>query len=133
MRLEARDDALLTIAEEQTSLRRVAELVARGAPLDEVFGTAANEASSLVGEQVTLTRFEDEGVYSVVAVAEGAPVPLGTRVTYDPGCIADIVQRTGGPARIDDYTEVPSALLAHQLELCGAVGNAVLVDGQLWA
>jgi signal transduction histidine kinase len=132
MRLEARDQELLIIVEEQTRLRRVAELVARGAALDDVFGAAANEASLLVGEQVTLTRFEDEGVYSVVAVAEGAPVPLGTRVTYDPGCIADIVQRTGGPARIDDYGQVPSALLAHQLELCGAVGNAVLVDGQLW-
>jgi signal transduction histidine kinase len=132
MRLEAHDDELLSIADEQTRLRRVAELVAHGVALDEILGTAANEASLLVGEQVTLTRFEDEGVYSVVAVAEGAPVPLGTRVTYDPGCIADIVQRTGGPARIDDYSQVPSALLAHQLELCGAVGNAVLVDGQLW-
>ena len=55
------------LAREQAALRRVAELVARGAALAEVFDAAAAEASRLLDGVVTdLFRFDD-GVATVVA------------------------------------------------------------------
>ena len=41
---------LRVLADEQAALRRVAELVARGAALDEVFAAVATEASKLLGD-----------------------------------------------------------------------------------
>jgi signal transduction histidine kinase len=125
-------DELRALISEQARLRGVAELVSRGAPPEEVFAAVANETSELVGEQVSLTRFEEEGIYSVLAVAGGGPVPIGTRVEYDPGCISDLVFRAGAAARIDDYDKVPGAVLAHKLNLVGSCGAPIIVEGRVW-
>ena len=63
---------LAALADEQAALRRVAELVARGAASREVFAAVATEASQLLGDQaMTLTRFEGERELVVVATAGG--------------------------------------------------------------
>ncbi len=54
--------ALRQVADERAALRRVAELVARGATRDEVLHAVAAQASGLTGvEFVTLLRFEPDG------------------------------------------------------------------------
>ena len=125
-------DELRALVDEQERWRGVAELVARGVLPEEVFAAVAEQTSGLVGEHVSLTRFEEAGVYSVVAVAGGGPVPIGTRVEYDPGCISDLVFRAGAARRIDDYDKVPGAALAHKLKLVGSCGAPILVEGRVW-
>src|SRR5271157_4315772 len=71
------------IAGEQAALRRVATLVARGAPPEEVFAAVAEEVGLVLGVDYTATsRYEPDGVRTVVAAwaRSGFPVvPVGTR------------------------------------------------------
>lgn len=61
------------LADEQAALRRVAELVARGTPLDELFDAATTEAGKLFGSShATLRRHEHDGSSTTVATY-GAP------------------------------------------------------------
>ena len=65
-----------TLADEQAALRRVAELVARSAPLEEVFDAVASEASRLLGGRATaLSRFDIDGYATVIAACSGALRP----------------------------------------------------------
>ena len=71
---QAREE-LHALADEQAALRRVAELVARGAALDEVFGAVAAEASTLLGEiAAAVLRYDP----AEVAVAVAGPTGGGT-------------------------------------------------------
>ena len=123
---------LRRVAEEQTALRRLAELVARGASLDEVFHAAATESSTLLGGVgATLMRYED-GVTAVAVAVCGSPVPLGSRVpvTGAPGIAVPIVvedrlwgalttSTTGPPlpvgseARLTPFAELVAAAIAN--------------------
>lgn len=71
---------LRVVADEQAALRRVAELVARGAHLEEVFVAAATEASTLLGSTgATLVRHDADGPVVVAAVGDpvgGVTVPI---------------------------------------------------------
>jgi signal transduction histidine kinase len=67
---------LQALADEQAALRRVAELVAHGAALDEVFGAVAAEASKQLGGLATaLVHHEPDDVTVVVARCDGASPP----------------------------------------------------------
>src|SRR6516225_9429943 len=56
------------IAEEQAALRRVAVLVARAAPPEEVFAAVAAEAGRLLGtDHARMSRYDPDGAASVVA------------------------------------------------------------------
>jgi len=119
------------LAEEQASLRRVAELVERRVEPEAVFAAVANETATLFGQPASLLRYEEDGVYSIRAMSEG-PLGVGMRVVYDPGCIAWRVKRSGTCERIDDYSEVPTAKFAHEIGLDAIVGAPINVDGALW-
>jgi signal transduction histidine kinase len=69
--------ALRRLAAEQAALRRVAEMVARGAALDEVFDSVAAEASRILGDApANLVRFDDD-VATVVAVRHSTMSDFG--------------------------------------------------------
>ena len=85
---------LRVLADEQAALRRVAELVARGAPLDEVFTAIASEASKLLGDQAaTLLRHESDG-YATVVAAHNSPVAPGVRLPSDRGTASVLASAT---------------------------------------
>ncbi|MDT7659777.1 MAG: hypothetical protein QOF38_4492, partial [Pseudonocardiales bacterium] len=126
-------------AEEQAALRRVATLVARVAPPEEVFGAVAAEAGRLLEVDVTiLRRFEDGEHVSVgtwwSGTGVGEPFPLGTRVPLGGRNVVSLVFETGRPARIDDYSVAsgPDADAAHGWGLRSAVGVPISVEGRLW-
>ncbi|WP_433037998.1 sensor histidine kinase [Actinomycetospora sp. CA-053990] len=75
---------------EQASRRRVAELVARGAALPEVFDAVAFEASTLLGGlPANLARYDD--VRTCTAVSEsGGGVPVGSPVRWDPAVPTEV-------------------------------------------
>ena len=125
------------VAAEQAALGRVATLVAEAVPPGDVFAAVASGVAELFGVPlVGLFRYEREGDATVIAgtgtmssyLGRPWPCPPG-----DPGLVAS-VQRTGKPLRIDDYTQISSAISGRLAELGidMAAGVPVLVSGRVW-
>jgi signal transduction histidine kinase len=111
--------------------------VAEAVPPGDVFTAVAAEVAGLFGvPHVGLFRYEREGVATVIAGAGEVssylgrlwPCPAG-----DPGIVASL-QRTGQPLRIDDYTQIRSAISApaRELDIGMAAGVPVIVSGRIW-
>ena len=122
---------LQALADLQTALRRVAELVARGSALDEVFTAVAVEASALLGGTAAALQRYDGDDAVVVAVCN-SPAPLGLRVPVHARTGSGRVRRTGRPARIDAYEGTALADTARRLGVIAAVVVPVIVEGQVW-
>jgi GAF domain-containing protein len=125
------------IAGKQAAPCRAVVLVARAAPLDEVFAAIAEEAGGLLGVgHAVLSRYDPDGTVSVVAAwsSAGAAAPVGTRVSLGGHNVHTLVYQTGREARLDDYTGVSGAAarFTGEMGLRGAVGAPVSVDGRLW-
>ena len=78
--LESSRDELRLIAEEQAALRRVATLVARDVPADELFEAVPAEVRTVIGADGTgLLRYEDGDTVVFLAgnVGAGEALPLG--------------------------------------------------------
>ena len=126
-------------AEEQAALRRVAMLVARSAPPEEVFDAVAVEAGRVLPAATTvLARYDPDGA-TVVTVGTWSgtgtvPAPAGTRTDLGGRNVSTLVFETGRPARIDDYADFSGPLgeVAHGVDLQSAVGVPVSVGGRLW-
>jgi signal transduction histidine kinase len=125
------------ITGEQAALRRVATLVARGAPPDEVFAAVAGEAGRLLGcDYATMARFGPEDTVSLVAVwsSTGAAFRVGTQQRLGGRNATTLVFQTGRSARIDDYTAAsgPVAETARGFAIRATVGVPIHVEGGLW-
>jgi signal transduction histidine kinase len=126
------------LAKQQTALRRVATLVARGADTSEVYPAAVTElAHGLDAEHVTLLNYESDDRCVVVAAYEGHVdgryFTVGEGFSLDGDGLTAQIRRTAGPARIDDYGLVESSI-AVRLRPAGirsAVGGPVIVDSQV--
>ena len=126
------------LAAEQTALRRVAELVARQAPAEQVFAVVTEELSHLLGVDlmVRTAKFEPDGTATILA-ARGTPtdlLPAGTNTPRPGGGILDQVLRTGRPGRVDDYTKVtgPVAAAVRDHGIRAAAAGPIVVDGRTW-
>jgi signal transduction histidine kinase len=126
---------LARLAEEQAALRRVATLVAHGAPPEEVFTAVANEVGRLLSaDMANVCRYESDGMVTFVASASGR-FPAGTRWPIGgQRNLASIVLETGRPARLDNYADAtgPLAEGIRQGGIRSAVGTPIIVEGRLW-
>ncbi|HKC27297.1 MAG TPA: GAF domain-containing protein [Jatrophihabitans sp.] len=126
------------LVREQSSLRRVATLVAKEASLTEVFATVAEAVVDVVGDvECTLVRDESQGTGIAVAAWGGvvaAAFPVATQVPVDGDGIVAAVIRDGRAHRIDDASAVGGrvAQRAAQLGLRSAVGCPIVVGGRTW-
>src|SRR3954470_12187824 len=125
------------LVEEQAALRRVATLVASGAPSAEVFSAVAQEVAQVMHlPMVGVYRYDRDGLMTVVATWSDRPHVLhpGTRWPLDGESMVAQVQRTGRPARVEDYTDLPGALAAGAREsrLNASAGAPIVVDGAVW-
>jgi signal transduction histidine kinase len=127
------------VAAEQAALRRVAMLVAGGAPAEEVFAAVAAEAGRVLqAHRVWIARYEPDDCARVVAAwaSTDAAVPrrVGTRVSTGGRNVSTLVFQTGRAARIDDYASAsgPAAEVARESGVRSAVGVPVSVGGRLW-
>ncbi|MFD0579028.1 DUF4118 domain-containing protein [Dactylosporangium darangshiense] len=102
---EATGRSLRELATTQASLRRVAELVAHGAPqADVVAAVAAETASLLAADAARLVRHEVRGTVSVIADYNKPGIePLLGRVFAVDGGVTQQVLCTSRPARVDSY------------------------------
>jgi signal transduction histidine kinase len=130
-------EELQVLAEEQAALRRVATLVARGAPPEEVFAAVTEEVGRLLCVQYAgLGRYEPDGAITVVAVwrLTGNHAPVGHRWSRGEKGVGTIVFETGRPARIDSFADVsgPLGAAAREYGVGSGVGTPVIVEGRLW-
>jgi PAS domain S-box-containing protein len=134
---EARAEAA-RLAREQAALRRVATLVARERPPEEVFASVAEEAGRVLGVADTaMWRHEPDGSATVVAVWTkhgSAPLRLGAQMRPGGQNAASLVLRTGRPARIDDFSTAtgPIGERMHAAGIGSAVGAPIVVAGRIW-
>jgi signal transduction histidine kinase len=125
------------LADEQAALRRVATLVAEGAPPTAVFDAVAAEMEALLdADQVALNRFEPGDEMTVLA-HRGLDVtrtPIGSRVSLEGENVTATVRRNGRSARIEDYEGASGALaeLARATGLRSSVAAPIIVDGRRW-
>jgi signal transduction histidine kinase len=125
------------LAEEQAALRRVATLVAGGAPPEEVFAAVTEEAGQLLAaDQTTLSRYESDGTVTVVAgwsTIDNA-LPVGARLKLGGKNLTTLIWQTRRPARIDSYADSSGALAAavREARVRSGVGAPIIVQDRLW-
>jgi signal transduction histidine kinase len=119
------------LAEEQASLLRVSEAVARGMPLHEVFETIAIEASNLLGGVATsLMQYDSSGAATSVS-AYRSPAPIGLQVPSDAHGIGDVF-RTGRAVRVDSFEGTNLAGVARELDVLSGVAVPITVERMIW-
>jgi GAF domain-containing protein len=128
-----RDDG---ITGEQAGLRRVATLVARAAPPEQVFAAITAEAGRLLGaHQATMSRYVADGTLVVAAWGKaGAAYPVGSRWNLGARNVPTLVLQTGRPARTDDCAgdSDPITEAARRHGLRSLVGVPINVEGRVW-
>ncbi|GAA2340311.1 sensor histidine kinase [Dactylosporangium salmoneum] len=122
---------------EQAALRRVATLVARGAPPGEILTAVTREVGQVLEVDATaIHRIEPDGGVTIVAGwnKAGRRVPLGGLGTVDDEGVAGRIFRSGLPARVEDFTSVPGpeAALARRMGFTAGAGGPIVVNGRLW-
>ena len=132
------------LTEEQATLRRLATLVAKESPLEEVFANVAEEVANTLGD-VDCVLWSDgrDGTATAVAtrtavavrtagVAAGAHV--GMRLVLDEESVTAMVLRDGRPHRIGDYSSLKGSIAdrAAELGIRAAVGCPIVVGGRTW-
>jgi GAF domain-containing protein len=130
-------EALRQLADEQAALRRVATMVARGAPPERLFAVVAEEVARFVHVPVvSIVSYEDDGCATARAsISErGELFAVGTRWSLEGTNVIAGVLESGRPVRIDDYTELdgPIAQNVRRSGLRSTVGIPILVGGRLW-
>jgi signal transduction histidine kinase len=128
------------ITDEQAALRRLATLVAHGAPPGEVFDAVAREVGQLLeARHASVLRYEPGPTTTTVGIWTTDPAskpPLGSRWPLDKGSPAELVARRGTPGRIDTIqtTLAPGKLLTalSTMGVNSAVGCPITVGGRLW-
>jgi signal transduction histidine kinase len=130
---------LRDFAEEQAALGRVATLVARGAPPEEVFMSVAEEAGRLLrADVVAMSKYDQDGTSLVnaswSAVDPGYRVLMGLRWKRGGRNMHTMVFESGQPMRLDDYDTATgeTASDVRDLGLRASVGVPIRVEGRLW-
>jgi len=125
------------LADEQAALRRVATLVARGAPSKELFAAVAEEVGQLLPvTSAAMGQYEPDGLFTTVAAWSAGAVafPVGDRWFPEGRNVTTLVLETARPARLDTFADAsgPVGVRAREAGYRSAVGTPIIVDGRLW-
>jgi PAS domain S-box-containing protein len=130
---EARDN-VRRLVDEQAALRRVATLVAEGAPPAVLFSAVTEEVARLFEPAaVTLNRYERD--FCTVLAASGIHFPVGSRWPLDANSLAARVYTAGRPVHVANYRDIagttePEVWEGHPSQ--SDLGLPIVVDGSLW-
>ena len=134
---ESRNE-ITRLAEEQAALRRVATLVARGAPPAEVFEAVVTEIGRLFpgANAAALSRYETDDTLTMIGKwsSTGGYSPVGARYPLERGTVGSLIAESRRPGRVDVDAESFSSLPAviRELGWVSVVGAPILVEGRLW-
>ena len=125
------------LADEHAALRRVATLVARGAPPEDVFAAVTEEVARVLGvEYAHLGRYEPDGTVTFVAASGTADgvLPVGTRLTLGGRNVTTLVFETGRPARLGSYADASGApaVAASERNVRTSVAVPIIAESRLW-
>ncbi|MGX7678589.1 GAF domain-containing sensor histidine kinase [Jatrophihabitans sp. DSM 45814] len=128
---------LARLVDEQAALRRVATLVARAVPPEEVFAAVVGEVMRLLPVTfASLARFEADGTGTVMATSGHIEnhFPVGSRWPLEGRNVVTSIYKTGHAARIDGYAEAsgPLGVTAREQGFGSGVGTPVIVEGRVW-
>jgi signal transduction histidine kinase len=125
------------LAEEQAALQRVATLVARAVPPDELFAAVAEEVGHVLRVEYThMGRYEPDGTFVFIAVWSSADplVEVGSRLTLGGKNLATLVFDTGLPTRIDTFADASGSIgvAGREAGVRSAIGTPIVVEDRLW-
>ena len=125
------------LAADQAALRRVATLVARAVPPEDVFAAVVQEVGRLLPvDFADLGRCEPDGTITFVAAwgKTRAVFPVGARLKLGGKNATTLVAQTGGPVRIESYADASGEIGGPTSEtgIRSAIGTPITVDGHLW-
>jgi GAF domain-containing protein len=125
------------LAADQAALRRVATLVARAVPPEDVFAAVVEEVGRLLPvDFADLGRCEPDGTITFLAAwGKTSPVfPVGARVRLGGKNATTLVAQTGSPARIESYDDAsgPIGAPTRGTGVRSAIGTPITVEGHLW-
>ena len=130
---------LRAYADEQAALRRVATLVAGGAPPAKVFAVVTEEIGRVMSADFAgMKRYDADGTVTAVGLWSRADTPspyaVGDRWSLGGRNVSTLVHQTGKPARIENYDEGTGILaeVARARGFRSAAGAPVSVAGRLW-
>jgi PAS domain S-box-containing protein len=132
--LHERDEML---AAQQTSLQRLAALVAGGAASADVFAAIAREVAQVIAlPMVAVWRYDDDGMATVIGEWSDRPHPfrVGTSWPLDGPTITAKVLASGRPARIEEFGAIPGTIAgaARETGIGSCAGAPITVDGRVW-
>jgi signal transduction histidine kinase len=120
--VEASRDELRLLADEQSALRRVATLVARGVSAAQLFDAVTCEMRELLGaDSAQLVRYESDATATVVAVDGEPPEEMFPETGIE---LAGERSASGGPPE-------PAAVLPRVAE-SSVVKAPIVVEGRIW-
>jgi signal transduction histidine kinase len=127
---------LRQLAEEQAALRRVATLVARGTPPEQVFAAVAEEIGHLLSvDVVNMCRYNPDRTLTFLASWDSAGQRFAVHSTLALGGhnLGTLVYETGRPGRIESYADDSSiGAVTVKAGVRSAVGTPITVEGRLW-
>jgi GAF domain-containing protein len=126
---------LARLAGQQTALRRVATLVARGTSPDEVFAAVIDEVCQLFPvDYAGMARYDPDAMFTAVAARGTTHFPVGSSMALGGKNTPTLVFETGRPARIDSYSDAsgPIGDSARERGVYSSVAAPIMVEGRLW-
>ena len=136
------------LALDQAALRRVATLVAKAAPREDIYAAVAAEIAQRLGaDVVAVLRYEANGTATIIGGwgVPGLQIPIGTRLSVAGEGVAVSVWHTRRPARVERFDGPPGSVAASLSEprrshrqwgvpsssttICGASHSPRLRDG----
>jgi GAF domain-containing protein len=131
------DSQLEQLAHEQAALRRVATLVAQGAPVETLFTLVAEQVAEILCVPLaSIVRYEPDATATERASVSpsGAIFRVGTRWSLEGTNVVAQIRESGAPARIDDYSGLTGVIAetARGAGIRSTVGSPIVVAGRLW-
>jgi signal transduction histidine kinase len=123
------------LVDHQAALRRVATLVAAESSPEEVFSTVVEEVNRGMDFDTTrLMRLRPDGTATHLVSWPADDLVAGASLPLDGDSVTARVQRTGRPARMEDYSnaEGPMADTVRAHGGLAAAGAPIVVDGLPW-
>ena len=135
--LERDRNEFARLAEEQAALRRVATVVARGAPPNEVFAAVTEEVGRLLQVQfANVGRYESDDTVTFVTSwsRTGDYFRAGARQILGGKNVVTLVFETGWSGRMDSCADASGAIgvFAREAGVRSAVATPIIVEGRLW-
>jgi len=131
------ESRLEPLAEEQAALRRVATLVAQGAPAETLLTVVAEQVAEILSVPlVSIVRYEPDGTATERASVSphGTMFRVGTRWSLEGTNVVALVRDSAQPARIDDYSGLAGMIAeaCRRVGIRSRVGIPIIVAGRLW-